>query len=240
VGPFQAISAGVRPLSDVSPCGAWPRNAQHFAWYDAAPDAFRGRIASELLSYHDPARLIQAKTVGQTLENRPLVALRFGSNTRSANVLTPTVFVVGTHHAREWITEEVMMRLVRHYVNNARGTGGDPSLQGVFANVDLVMIPVANPDGYQYSRDGHRDWRKNRRSTCPSDLTKTGVDINRNYAPQLLSPNVTPPRATVVTTPTLGQTSFPNARPRSSPTSSTEAASATTATQRRGPASIRT
>lgn len=30
-------------------------------------------------------------------------------------------------------------------------------------NVDLYVLPLANPDGYEYSHAGDRMWRKNRR-----------------------------------------------------------------------------
>lgn len=53
----------------------------------------------------------------------------------------------------------------------------------------IVLVPVVNPDGYQFTHvpGGNRSWRTNRRlRTCvPPDVPKpttAGVDINRNYA----------------------------------------------------------
>ena len=46
--------------------------------------------------------------------------------------------------------------------------------------VDWTVVPVLNPDGYEYSHTGDRFWRKNRRP--PSGANKChGVDINRNF-----------------------------------------------------------
>jgi len=45
-------------------------------------------------------------------------------------------------------------------------------------NVDWVVVPVANPDGYAYTFTNERFWRKNRR---PFDGACDGVDINRNF-----------------------------------------------------------
>ena len=41
------------------------------------------------------------------------------------------------------------------------------------------IIPVANPDGYEYSMTKDRMWRKNRRINPGSECE--GVDINRNF-----------------------------------------------------------
>lgn len=57
----------------------------------------------------------------------------------------------------------------------------------------FILIPVANPDGYAYTWNGNRFWRKNRRPNhLLSRLTQIfkqteallpyGVDLNRNYA----------------------------------------------------------
>ena len=42
-----------------------------------------------------------------------------------------------------------------------------------------VKVPLANPDGYDYSRKKDRMWRKNRRRNQDSDCE--GVDLNRNF-----------------------------------------------------------
>ena len=43
------------------------------------------------------------------------------------------------------------------------------------------IMPILNPDGYEFSRTpGHRMWRKNR-SSPPSGSDCYGIDLNRNY-----------------------------------------------------------
>ena len=44
----------------------------------------------------------------------------------------------------------------------------------------FLKVPVANPDGYEYSREVDRMWRKNRRKVQNSKCD--GVDLNRNFA----------------------------------------------------------
>jgi extracellular matrix protein 14 len=54
-------------------------------------------------------------------------------------------------------------------------TVGDELLNGV----DYVFVNVVNPDGFVYTWEEDRLWRKNRRYV---NYTCTGIDLNRNYA----------------------------------------------------------
>src|SRR5262249_39233308 len=97
----------------------------------------------------------------------------------------PTVYVIGTHHAREWASEEVTLELLRFY---ASGIATDSTIRAQLANAAIVFVPVANPDGYQYTRNpsdglpGDRSQRKNRRSDLCTTVADQGVDLNRNYS----------------------------------------------------------
>ncbi len=114
--------------------------------------------------------LAELRTIGQSLEGRPLLALRLrgsGQTERSER----TMLIDGGLHAREWIsmmaTTCVADRLVRGYEDDAR-------LRRFLDQTDLWVIPVANPDGYVHSWRHDRYWRKNRRDGH-------GVDLNRNF-----------------------------------------------------------
>lgn len=45
--------------------------------------------------------------------------------------------------------------------------------------IDWYFLPVMNPDGYAYTHNGDRLWRKNKRRH--TNRFCTGVDLNRNY-----------------------------------------------------------
>ena len=103
--------------------------------------------------------------IGSSIDGRTIWALRIGHG--------PTKMLVnGTQHAREWIaamtTTCVADRLVREYDT-------DPAIKKFVDSTDLWVVPVVNPDGYQYSWSTSRYWRKNRRE-------KHGVDLNRNWS----------------------------------------------------------
>lgn len=106
------------------------------------------------------------QAIGGSVEGRPIWALRVGTPGQ-----TP-VLINGTQHAREWIAGAVATcvadRLVRDYDR-------DPQIRDFVDHTDLWIVPVVNPDGYQYTWAGHRYWRKNRRGGF-------GVDLNRNFA----------------------------------------------------------
>jgi hypothetical protein len=76
---------------------------------------------------------------------------------------------MATHHAREWISTAVAMKLIRWLADS----GGAALLTH-----DVWVMPVENPDGYQYTFTNERYWRKNRR---PNVGGSYGVDPNRNY-----------------------------------------------------------
>ena len=50
----------------------------------------------------------------------------------------------------------------------------------VLVNVDWFIIPLLNPDGYEFSHTSDRMWRKNRRRP-PAGSQCFGVGLNRNF-----------------------------------------------------------
>ena len=84
-------------------------------------------------------------------------------------------------HAREWITPEMNRRLL-HYVID--GYASDPTIKRLLDKTELWFVPVANPDGYDFTfTPGNRLWRKNLRDNDgDGQITgQDGVDPNRNY-----------------------------------------------------------
>jgi hypothetical protein len=86
-----------------------------------------------------------------------------------------------TYHAREWISTEVNRRLLRWYIDQWRSN--DASIQNLLASTELWFVLVHNPDGYEYTFDHERLWRKNLRDNDgDSQITNAdGVDPNRNH-----------------------------------------------------------
>jgi murein tripeptide amidase MpaA len=72
---------------------------------------------------------------------------------------------------REWISPAAVT-----YVIDSIVTNWDSESQDI-RSIDWYILPVMNPDGYEFTFRGDRLWRKNRRrhTLC------SGVDLNRNY-----------------------------------------------------------
>lgn len=56
----------------------------------------------------------------------------------------PTIYVQAAIHAREWIAPPVALYIINQLVEN-------PDNTYLYENIDWVIIPVVNPDGYEYT-----------------------------------------------------------------------------------------
>ncbi|GJQ71039.1 hypothetical protein Trydic_g949 [Trypoxylus dichotomus] len=111
--------------------------------------------------------IVSVEEFGQSLEGRPLLLIRIGVGSPN----NPTILIDGTIHAREWISPAVATYIIEQLL-------GNPDNRGLIENINWVIIPVLNPDGYEYTFTNQRLWRKTRRpgNSC------YGVDANRNFA----------------------------------------------------------
>lgn len=118
--------------------------------------------------------LVHVDSIGTSLEGRPILAVKVGAADDSPS--RPNVIFLATYHAREWAATEMALRLIRHLSARPAPSGRVASL---VASRDVWIVPVVNPDGYQYTFTTSRLWRKNRR---PNTDGTFGVDLNRNHA----------------------------------------------------------
>merc|ERR1712241_983809 len=112
----------------------------------------------------DWARIIN---VGQTYEGRDMNVLAI----EKAGPGAPNVWLEAGIHAREWIAPAVATYLVNELVTN------NDAHPDYLDKINWYFLPCANPDGYTYSWETDRMWRKTRspQGGC------FGVDPNRNW-----------------------------------------------------------
>jgi len=93
----------------------------------------------------------------------------------------PAVLYSSTIHAREWIATEVNRRLLEWFIKGWREE--KPDVVNILDSTELWFVLVQNPDGYQYTFDVDRLWRKNLRDNdgVPGISSLDGVDGNRNF-----------------------------------------------------------
>ena len=122
--------------------------------------------------FPDLTNLIEA---GVTHEGRIIYALEVSNKASAAEKVN--FLVTGTHHAREWISAEVPLGIIKDLLTNFES---DSEVKKILNQSRIVVIPMLNKDGAHYSRTRQKMWRKNRR---PAESGKgVGVDNNRNYA----------------------------------------------------------
>ncbi|CAB3388305.1 Hypothetical predicted protein [Cloeon dipterum] len=112
--------------------------------------------------------ICQMEVIGQTSEGRPLKVLKISTG----GAAKPAVWIDGGIHAREWIAPATVTYLLLQLVEFRHD---HPWL---IDDLDWYVLPVVNPDGYEYSHTTDRLWRKTRSA---GDGQCVGVDANRNF-----------------------------------------------------------
>lgn len=115
---------------------------------------------------------VTLESVGKSTEGRDIVMLKIS---KSGGGSKPGIWIDGGMHAREWISPATVTYIANKLITNRNGEADD--LLDMF---DWYIVPVANPDGYEYTHTNDRFWRKTRSGT-PSWYCKQGVDPNRNW-----------------------------------------------------------
>jgi hypothetical protein len=143
--------------------------------FDAPKKGIKAQLNKIKASY---PHICQLKTIGHSVQDRPMLAMRL-TNERIKGE-KPQVLFLATHHAREWVATQMAMRLIKYLTANY---GADARVTELLDNVEVWIMPVGNPDGYQYTFTNERLWRKNLRDNDgDGEITiADGVDLNRNF-----------------------------------------------------------
>ncbi|ELT88949.1 hypothetical protein CAPTEDRAFT_180996 [Capitella teleta] len=108
-------------------------------------------------------------SIGNSTENRNLKVIRIGSE--GAN--KPIVWIDAGIHAREWIAPATALYIISKVYSRSRLN------RYLNTKYTWYILPLANPDGYDYTWTSDRLWRKTR-SVHPTNSCR-GVDPNRNW-----------------------------------------------------------
>uniref|UniRef100_A0A5S6Q9V0 Peptidase_M14 domain-containing protein n=1 Tax=Trichuris muris TaxID=70415 RepID=A0A5S6Q9V0_TRIMR len=111
-------------------------------------------------------------TIGQSYEGRNLSALRIGTAKRG-------IWIDAGIHAREWIAVSSAVYMIGQILKDYNK--GDPKVRHLMDNISWYILPMFNPDGYEFTRTTDRLWRKSRSRNNVSSINCDGVDLNRNF-----------------------------------------------------------
>ena len=128
------------------------------------------------------AGFVKLEVLGKTGQGREIIALKVTQGAKGTkDGARPAALFISNQHAREWISVEVNRRLLRWILDQRRLE--NPAIIDLLKTTELWFIISANPDGYQYTFDHERLWRKNLRDNNGDSQTAIGdgVDPNRNF-----------------------------------------------------------
>ncbi|EDW17767.1 carboxypeptidase B [Drosophila mojavensis] len=152
-----------------------------------SPISGKGRLSTDRYYTHEeitnyindladrfPSRVF-LKTVGWSYEKRELKTITITNGDRRAN--KKVIFMDGGFHAREWISPAAVLYVIEQLVEKF-----DENAE-LLKDYDWIVLPVANPDGYEYTQTGTlaRLFRKTRQPYKLLGQTCYGADPNRNF-----------------------------------------------------------
>jgi murein tripeptide amidase MpaA len=116
--------------------------------------------------------IAKVETIGQTYEGRDIKAIKISLN---GNVTgdNPIILIDSAMHAREWIAPMVALKIIHELVEHKNDN------ENLLNGLDWIIVPVVNIDGYIYTFETDRFWRKTRSINQGSNCI--GVDPNRNF-----------------------------------------------------------
>ena len=138
---------------------------------------------------------VQVQEIGRSFEGRPLKVIRIGDGDKSK----PAVFIdAGIHarydmtgimpsnsssqHCREWVSPAAVTYLIHRMVET------DGEYDALLNKFTVYVLPLVNPDGYEYSRQHDRMWRKTRSRTGGRNLFgDVRIDIYRHLPSNVMS-----------------------------------------------------
>lgn len=113
---------------------------------------------------------------GRSYEGRDINGVLLAKNPNN-----PGIYIEGGLHAREWISPATVTFMLNQLL-----TSDNEKVQNLANNYNWYILPVTNPDGYNYTFTVNRMWRKNRsmqNHNCGRfhGANGPGVDLNRNW-----------------------------------------------------------
>jgi len=136
-------------------------------WRDL--DAQEARVKSLV----DSSSVATLEVAGKSLQGRNMYIVRIRGRGYVAEKNKTRVFLTFNLHAREWLTGMTGVYAVEHLIKKAEEDFS------YFDETEVVLMPMANPDGFYHSTVADRMHRKN---MADNDGNRCkGVDLNRNF-----------------------------------------------------------
>jgi carboxypeptidase D len=109
----------------------------------------------------DYSEIARLDTLGESRQGRKILCMKVSDNV-CEDEAEPEIMLDGATHGDEWITEEVVLFMIHHLLENY---GTDPEITDLVDTRETFLVPMVNPDGV----------------TARSRYNNAGVDLNRDY-----------------------------------------------------------
>uniref|UniRef100_A0A0K0FL36 ShKT domain-containing protein n=1 Tax=Strongyloides venezuelensis TaxID=75913 RepID=A0A0K0FL36_STRVS len=131
---------------------------------------------------------VKVFSIGKSFEGRNIYGIMMGSSLNDTS--RRVIWIDSGIHAREWAAIHTGIYTIYHIINSY---GSDDDITNYLNTLNIIIFPILNPDGYEYTRSDPRNplvrfWRKNRGQQQCRRNEKTGkescckgVDLNRNF-----------------------------------------------------------
>lgn len=131
--------------------------------------------------------LISYQVIGKSEYGRDIYAVSLGKGNAS-------IFINGSHHAREWMTTILNMTMIEKYADGyaANSNFGEYNIQEILNHTTIWFVPMVNPDGVTLQQFGLSKFPVEDHNKIiainngATDFTRwkanaQGVDLNRQY-----------------------------------------------------------
>ncbi len=174
--PFQVLIDDVQARIDAETAEVnASRAVDDAAWYTAYHNYAAVKTYCQTLATTYPT-LCTYVVLGTSGAGNDIFGLRI---TAPGNTGRPAAFLHGTQHAREWVSTKVPVYIAEQLLTKY---GTDATVTGLVNSVEVIVVPIMNPDGFLYTWSTNRLWRKNRAANAGSSCI--GTDNNRNWGYQ--------------------------------------------------------
>jgi murein tripeptide amidase MpaA len=165
---FIALAAAAVPVGAAEP---------DFPASDSRYHNFPEMVAAVDQAVADHPDIVAKRSLGKSYQGRDIWAVKISDNV-GTDEDEPEVLFDGLHHAREHLSAEQALAVLRWMT---AGYGVDPRITRLVDRRETWIVFMVNPDGGQYDLTGspYRGWRKNRQPNAGT--TAIGTDLNRNY-----------------------------------------------------------
>lgn len=118
----------------------------------------------------------QTFQIATSAQGRPVNAIKVSDYTSSTAKLE--FVILGGSHAREWISPASILYSIHSLLLTLDGDASK-DVRKLLQRVEFTFVPTINPDGYVYTFEHDRFWRKNRQDVGQGCF---GIDLNRQWS----------------------------------------------------------